>query len=116
MPYNDPDPQDPMTLHGTVVETDNPDANREMAECFVEEYMRSGYGKAQLLSMFKIPDYVGPYMALQALGETAIIGIIDGCASLWGGRRDYDVASRDAEGQVAPPGVNHPDLDSPKEV
>lgn len=116
MPYNDPDPQDPMTLHGTAVETDNPEANREMAACFIEEYLRSGFGKAQLLSMFKIPDYIGPYMAFQALGEAAIVEIIEDCASLWGGRRDYDIAPRDADGRVAPPGSNLTYSDSSKEV
>jgi len=91
-----------MTLHGTSVETDNPEVDREMAACFIEEYLRMGYGQAQLLSMFKIPDYVGPYRAFQALGEAAIADTIAEFASLWGGRRDYDIAPRDEEGHVDP--------------
>jgi len=87
MPHNDPDPTDPMTLHGVAVETDSPSANREMAICFIEEFMRMGYEKERLLSMFRTPKYAGPYMALEALGEEAIVQLIDDHAERWGGRR-----------------------------
>jgi hypothetical protein len=87
MPYNDPDPTDPMTLHGVAVETDDPSAMREMAGCFIDEYLRMGYHADRLLGMFKIPQYAGPYMAFQALGEDAIVQLIDEIAARWGGRR-----------------------------
>ena len=41
MPYGDPDHTDPLTLHGVVVETDDPTCVQEMAACFIEEYLRS---------------------------------------------------------------------------
>lgn len=102
MPLYDPDPDDPMTLHGIVVPTEDPQVDREMAIAFIEEYLRMGYGPDRVLSMFKIPEYVGPYRAYQALGEDALIGLIEQSASLWGGRREGGVLVRDAEGQVTP--------------
>lgn len=100
MPYDDPDPTDPMTLHGNAVETDNPDVQRDMAESFALEYLRMGYGRDRVLSMFRMPSYIGPYMAYEELGEAAIVEIIDGLASLWGGRRDQGIIGRDENGDV----------------
>ena len=88
MPYQDPDPVDPMTLQGIVVETDAPGAQREMAACFVEEYLRLGFDRGRLLKLFKTPGYIGPYIAHGALGEEAILGLIDEHMRRWGpGRR-----------------------------
>jgi hypothetical protein len=87
MPHNDPDPTDPMALHGVAVQTDDPAVMREMAQCFIEEYLRMGYARDRVLSMFATPRYAGPYMARQALGEEAIAALIDEVASRWGGRR-----------------------------
>jgi hypothetical protein len=86
MPHNDPDPTDPMALHGVAVQTDDPSVMREMAQCFIEEYLRMGYARDRVLSMFSIPRYAGPYMACQALGREAIAALIDDIASRWGGR------------------------------
>ncbi len=77
MPYDDPDPTDPMTLHGVGVETDDPDAMRNMAACFVEEYLRMGFDAERVLHLFRIKGYAGPRMAYEALGESAIQAIID---------------------------------------
>lgn len=102
MPYNEPDATDPMTLHTTVVETEDANVQREMAACFIEEYMRMGYGRDRVLSMFKIQDYIGPHMAWRELGEAAIIELIDHQAAIWGGRRERGVAGRDDAGNVTP--------------
>lgn len=77
MPYNDPDATDPMTLTGVVIETEDDRAMREMADCFVEEYMRLGFDPERLLHLFKTRGYVGPFMAYQALGEPAIRTLIE---------------------------------------
>ena len=87
MPYDDPDPTDPMTLHGVVVETDDPTTMLEMATCFIDEYLRMGFTEDRVLSMFRIPQYVGPYMAYESLGKEAIAELIDEIASRWGHRR-----------------------------
>jgi hypothetical protein len=86
MPYGDPDATDPMTLHGVIVETKNDEAMRDMAACFVEEYIRSGFDADRILKMFKTQGYAGPFLAYQTLGESAIGRIIHDLMTLWGGR------------------------------
>ena len=76
MPYGDPDATDPMTLHGVVVETQSDAAMRDMAECFVEEYTRSGFDEDRILGMFQTQGYAGPFLAYQTLGEEVIRSLI----------------------------------------
>lgn len=102
MPYQDPDPTDPMTLHAMGLETDDPEVHRDMALSFIEEFMRMGYGRERLLSMFQIPQYIGPHLAYQTLGEAAVAELIDEVAERWGGRRDCSVVRRDENGEVWP--------------
>ncbi len=77
MPYDDPDATDPMTLHGVAVETTDDRAMHEMAECFVQEYLRSGFDPDRIMHMFKAQEYAGPYLAWRTLGEDAIRTMID---------------------------------------
>lgn len=77
MPYDDPDATDPMTLHGVVVEAESDAAMREMAECFVEEYVRSGFDGDRILKMFQTQGYAGPFLAYQTFGEECIRNLID---------------------------------------
>ncbi len=77
MPYDNPDATDPMTLHGVSVETGDDRAMHEMAECFVEEYMRSGFDPDRIMQMFEAQEYAGPYLACRTLGENAIRKMID---------------------------------------
>ena len=77
MPYDDPDPTDPMTLHGVAVETEDDGAMIDMAECFVEEYLRSGFDADRGLQVFKTQGYAGPFLAYQSLGEDAIRKMIE---------------------------------------
>ena len=72
MPYDDPAPTDPLTLCGVVVEAQDDRATHEMAECFVEEFVRSGLDADRILRMFKMREYAGPFLAYQTLGEEAI--------------------------------------------
>jgi len=87
MPYDDPDPTDPMTLHGVVVETGNDLAMVEMAECFIDEYARLGFDANRILHMFNTRGYAGPFMAAAALGEERVRGLIDTVLARWGGRK-----------------------------
>ena len=82
MPYDDPDPTDPMTLHGVAVETEDDSAMIDMAECFVEEYLRSGFDADRVLGVFRTRGYAGPYLAFQSLGEDAIRQMIEAHLSL----------------------------------
>lgn len=89
MPYEDPDPTDPMTLHGVVLDATPPpvEAMWEMAECFVEEYARLGFEPERILRMFQTRGYAGPRMAFEELGEAAIRTMIRETVERWGLRR-----------------------------
>ena len=103
MPYDDPDATDPMTLHGVVLETNSDAAMRDMADCFVEEYLRSGFDPDRILKMFRTEGYAGPFLAYQTLGEDAIRRIIDELIPLWGGRKAKTPQSSSAAGQISLP-------------
>jgi hemerythrin-like domain-containing protein len=102
MPYQDPDPTDPMTFHAMGLETDDPGVHREMALAFIEEYMRMGYGRDRVISLFQIPQYIGPFLAYEALGEAVVAELVDEVAERWGGRRDGSEVRRDEYGEVVP--------------
>ena len=103
MPHGDPDPVDPMMLNGMVFETDSDEATREMAENFVDEYLRLGFTTERVRSMFDNSGFVGPHMAIQTLGAEAIDALIDEVAQRWGpflGKRTTD---QNEEGDVLLP-------------
>lgn len=91
MPYDEPDPTDPQELVGVVLRAD-PEAVREMAYAFAEEFARLGHDRARILWMFRTPFYVGAHGAYRALGTGAITAIVDECMAVWGRVRavDYD--------------------------
>ena len=106
MPYDDPDPTDPMTLHGVGVETDSADANRRMAQCFIEEFCRMGFDRERLLHMFRKREYAGPFMAYQDLGEAEILTLIDEQIALRGPRRASDPDERVTDNEISLPILN----------
>ena len=95
MPYDDPDPTDPQMLVGVML-SGGPEAMREMAYVFAEEFARMGYDASRILALFSNPFYSGAHGAYQALGEEAIRRIIGECTQLWGRARFVD---RDAPAQ-----------------
>ena len=103
MPYDDPDATDPMTLHGVELETDSDEANREMAGCFIEEYLRLGFDRERLVKLFKTKGYAGPYMAYRELGEETIVQLIDEYALRWGPRQAAQPVDRNANGEIQLP-------------
>lgn len=76
MPYDDPDPTDPMTLHGMEVETDDPESVRQMAACFIEELVRTGMPANQILEVFSSGEFAGPTLAMRNLGPSEIAELI----------------------------------------
>ncbi|MHC4234839.1 MAG: hypothetical protein ACYSUQ_06965 [Planctomycetota bacterium] len=98
MPYDDPDPTDPLTLHGMVVETKDDGAMKEMAECFVEEYARLGFDADRILRILQTSGYAGPLLSWRALGREAISNIIDQQMSLrnrQGSQHTHDTQASD---------------------
>ncbi len=80
MPHGNPDPTDPMALHGAAFEIsagEAQSAHREMAACLVREYFGMGFDPARILRMFQSPEYSGPFMTYGALGRDAIQSMID---------------------------------------
>ena len=52
MAYKEIEPDDPMELVGVVLPA-NPEAERDMAYVFAEEFARMGYDRERLLALFK---------------------------------------------------------------
>ncbi len=86
VPYEDPDATDPMTLHGVMFDAGSDQAHREMAACFIEEYIRLGFDRAGLIKLFQTRGYAGPHMAWRILGEEAVVAMIDEMLIRWGPR------------------------------
>ena len=103
MPYDDPDATDPMTLHGVVVETTDSGPMRDMAECFIQEYLRSGFDADRILGLFKTRSYAGPFLAYQTLGENTIREMIDKQSFVRSRPRTQVQPDADAESAISLP-------------
>jgi len=75
MPKDEFDSEDPFELNGMAFFTQE-DTTNDMAECFVEEFMRMGYGHKQILALFRNPHYLGPNLALEKRGEPFVRDLI----------------------------------------
>jgi|SRR5215510_2629798 len=89
MPYDDPDPQDPMMLVGVSLPAD-PEADRDMAFAFAEEFARLGYAGRQIVALFREPFYAGAHGAYLRLGEAEIQTIVNETLAVWGRVRPVD--------------------------
>ena len=89
MPYDDPDPQDPMMLVGVALPADRA-AQVEMAYAFAEEFARMGYGEPQILGLFRQPFYAGAHGAWRRLGEEQVTAIVREVTGAWGRVRLVD--------------------------
>jgi len=98
MPFKDPDPTDPNMLVGVMLPADA-EAMRDMAYVFAEEFARLGYGREQLLGLFKNPFYGGAHGAYLALGEKETLSIVDECIAVWGG---IQITIKDENGTTYP--------------
>jgi hypothetical protein len=83
VPYHEPDPEDPLQLHGVGVPDPSGDGLRQMAECFAEEFLRLGHSPARVLELFRSRSYALPHRAWRELGEDAVRALIDDAARVW---------------------------------
>ena len=83
MPKDEFDFEDPFELNGMAFMT-HEDTTNGMAETFIEEFMRMGYGHKQILALFLNPHYLGPNMALEKRGEPFICDLISEVFARWG--------------------------------
>ena len=67
---------DPFELKGVIVPAQDETSLREMAACFVEEFLRDGWSDEQLRAMFKNPFYRGPYLVWRQKGDAYIEAVI----------------------------------------
>ncbi len=92
MPKDEFDFEDPFELNGMAFMT-HEDTTNDMAETFIEEFMRMGYSHQQLLALFRNPHYIGPNMALEKLGEPVIRDLIADVFARWGKVITWPVAA-----------------------
>ena len=76
MAHKNPEPDDPMELMGVMLPAPDETSLREMAVCFVEEFLRDGWSDEQLRAMFKNPFYRGPYLVWQQKGDAYVEAVI----------------------------------------
>jgi hypothetical protein len=83
MPKDEFDFEDPFELSGMAFLT-HEDTTGAMAETFIEEFMRMGYGHSQILELFRNPHYLGPNLALEKRGEAFVRDLITEGFARWG--------------------------------
>lgn len=76
MPYDEFEADDPFELVGCEVPLAE-EHLQEMAECFIEEFARMGYGADHLFGLFCNPSYRGPYAVYLARGEDYLRDLIE---------------------------------------
>jgi hypothetical protein len=103
MPYDDPDATDPMTLTGVELVVDEPGAVREMAACFIEEYVRLGLSAEAIAELFECGDFAGPDMAFRQLGPDVIRAMIEEHLDLRGPRGPRTTVDRMPGGALSLP-------------
>ncbi len=89
MPYDDPDPQDPMMLVGVNIPADR-ETQVDMAYAFAEEYARLGYGEREILGLFRQRFYSGTHGLYESLGAREVEAIIQESVGAWGRMRVVD--------------------------
>jgi len=77
---------DPMELVGVVLPS-GPEAMRDMAYVFAEEFARIGFDAPGLLQTFRDPFFAGAHQAYRILGHDAITVIVEECVAVWGRRQ-----------------------------
>ncbi len=92
MPKDEFDFEDPFELNGMAFMT-HEDTTNDMAETFIEEFMRMGYSHKQILALFRNPHYLGPNMALEKRGEPFIRDLIAEVFARWGKQVEWPVAA-----------------------
>jgi hypothetical protein len=83
MPKDEFDFEDPFELSGMALATQE-DTTGDMAECFIEEFMRMGYNAKQILALFRNPHYLGPNMVLEKRGELFVRDLLIDVFARWG--------------------------------
>lgn len=69
---------DPMELVGvTMPRAGDPAAVESMAQTFVEEYLRMGWPREEILAVFQDPFFRGPYSIYRSRGLDYVCSLLD---------------------------------------
>ena len=79
----EPEPDDPLELTGVMLAVPDETSLKEMAVCFVEEFLRDGWSDEQLRAMFHNPCYRGPYLVWRQKGDAYVDAVIQDVRQLW---------------------------------
>ena len=82
MPHDEPDAGDPMGLVGMVLPGE-PGQLEAMAECFVEEYVRMGWGEERLMTLFVNPLFLGTHRIYREKGEAYVRELVRRTCARW---------------------------------
>lgn len=95
MPAKEWDPEDPYEWTAVLLPT-REDTSVEMAEVFVEEFLRMHYGARQVLALFRNPHYRGPHGVWCEHGDEFVRALITRVFLQWGRIPDWDRAAEPA--------------------
>jgi hypothetical protein len=80
------EPDDAFEFTGVGIPTSREEAQRaqqEMAQCFIEEYVRMGYSGEFIMRLCRNPFYRGLHSILLSRGEAYVQGLIDDTLRQW---------------------------------
>ena len=113
MPKDEFDFEDPFELNGVALLTEE-DTTDDMAECFIEEFLRLGYNHKQVFVMFRNPHYLGMHMVWEKRGEQYVRDRIQEVFARWGRPFEWPANHTDAAPPASQPAEVRADLSAPK--
>ncbi|MBI2133010.1 MAG: hypothetical protein HYT99_09480 [Candidatus Tectomicrobia bacterium] len=83
MPKDEFEFEDPMELVAIPMPGDTAGAEREMARCLAEEFLRMGHTEEEVLGMFRDPFYAVLHNLCRSQGESEIRRIVAQASAGW---------------------------------
>ena len=83
MPKDEVDAEDPLELSGMALLT-HEDTSVEMAECFIEEFMRMGHSPARIYLYFRNSAYLPMHMVWEKHGDDWVRARVIDVFGRWG--------------------------------
>lgn len=80
MPKDEVDPEDPMELHAVEISCED---EREMVLVVVDEYVRMGFGRDQILALFSDPRYAMTHRIWRQNGEAFVKACVEDVLDRW---------------------------------
>jgi hypothetical protein len=100
MPHDEFAAEDPMELTGMVLPGE-PGQLEAMAECFIDEYVRMGWGEQRLMTLFINPLFLGTHRVYRLKGEDYVRSLIRRTLARWGGAFRFPSPTFHAQGDCS---------------